>query len=217
MTDGRRYADRDAAGDALAAALPAYRYRDGVVVLGLPRGGVPVAARVAAALSTPLDVLLVRKLGLPGHAELAMGAVAMIGGEVVTVPNEDVVARAGVDRATFAAVRARETAELQIRASRFRAGRPPLSVDGRAVIVVDDGLATGATMRAALAALHRRRPASIAVAVPVAPADTLRALRPHADDVVCPWVPERFRSVSEAYADFSETSDEEVRRLLEAD
>lgn len=204
-----RFADRRAAGRALAAELGAWRGRDDVVVLGLPRGGVPVAAQVAAALAAPLDVFLVRKLGLPGHEELAMGAIAS-GGAVVR--NEAVVAMVSDD--DFAAVRDREQRELERRERSYRKGRPPIPLAGRTVIVVDDGLATGASMRAAVTGLRTRAAARLVVAVPVAAASACADLRRLADDVVCLEAPETFVAVGHHYDDFAPTEDEEVRRLL---
>lgn len=182
-------------------------------MLGLPRGGVPVAAEVAAALHAPLDAFLVRKLGVPGREELAMGAVATGG---VRVLNDEVVRVLRVpphvlDRATADAL-----SELRRQQRALRGDRPPPDVAGRLLIVVDDGLATGSTVRAAIAALRQQGPASIAVAVPTAPEATLEVLRGEADDVVCPLVPRPFIAVGQSYEDFSPTSDEEVRRLVGA-
>ncbi|MDP8975579.1 MAG: phosphoribosyltransferase [Actinomycetota bacterium] len=191
--------------------LGAYGGHPGTVVLGLPRGGVPVAAEVARSLGAPLDVFVVRKLGVPGREELAMGAMATGG---VLVRNEDVVAHLGVSEEEFSAVAAREAGELQRRELAYRAGRPALEVSGRRVILVDDGLATGSTMRAAVAALRQRDPREVVVAVPTAPIDRLVALRSEADTVLSARTPEPFTAVSESYLDFSQTSDDEVRHLL---
>ncbi|MGY2128749.1 phosphoribosyltransferase [Blastococcus sp. SYSU DS0617] len=207
------FADRRAAGRALAARLAGTLPGD-VVVLGLPRGGAVVAAEVAAVLGLPLDVLLVRKLGLPGQPELAMGAVAAIGNTVETVRTDRVLAAAAVDDATFAGVRDRELAELGRRAAAYRGGRAPVAVTGRTVVLVDDGLATGATVRAALQALARQEPGRTVVAVPVASSGALDEVGALADEVVSLLVPPSFRAVGAAYRDFAQTSDDEVRDLL---
>ncbi|WP_299278776.1 phosphoribosyltransferase family protein [uncultured Georgenia sp.] len=209
----RRYADRTEAGRVLAQQLGEYADRDDVVVIGLPRGGVPVAAEVAAALGAPLDVVVVRKLGLPRQPELAMGAITAVGSTVTVVRNDGVVRHARVSEEDFAAVLAAETAELRRREKLYRGDNPPVPVAGKVVIVVDDGLATGASMRAALAALRSQEPSRLVVAVPVGAADTCASLE--ADDVVCAWVPERFTAVGQAYADFGQTTDDEVRRHLD--
>ncbi len=209
------FADRTEAGRALAAAVTG-RVAGDVVVLGLPRGGVVVAAPVAAALRAPLDVLVVRKLGLPGRPELAMGAIAAVGDAVVTVHNDQVLGAAGVDDATFAAVRERETAELRRRVAAYRTGRPPVRVDGRTVVLVDDGLATGSTLRAALAALAAAAPARVVAAVPVGSPRVLAELSAAVDELVCLWAPRRFHAVGQAYADFSATPDDAVRAALAA-
>ncbi|RJK94939.1 phosphoribosyltransferase [Vallicoccus soli] len=198
----------------LAAALAGGTGGQDAVVLGLPRGGVPVAAEVAAALGAPLDVLIVRKLGLPGRPELAMGAVAAVGDEVRTVLNEHVLARAGVDDATLAGVRERELAELRRREAAYRGDRAPVPVTGRVAVLVDDGLATGATVRAAVAAVRRSAPSRVVVAVPVGSAEAVRDVGAEVDALVCPWVPEPFLAVGRAYVDFGQTGDGEVRRAL---
>jgi predicted phosphoribosyltransferase len=182
-----------------------------VVVLALPRGGVPVAAEVARALGAPLDVLLVRKLGVPGHEEYAMGALAPGG---VRILNDEVVSQLGIPPWSIARATEREMRELERRERLYRAGRGPLQLRGRTVILVDDGLATGATMRAAIAALRILEPARIVVAVPVAARESCEALRQEADEVVCAVMPEPFHAVGLWYEDFPQTSDEEVRRLL---
>jgi predicted phosphoribosyltransferase len=182
-----------------------------VLVLALPRGGVPVAAEVARALGAPLDIFLVRKLGVPGHEELAMGAVATGGTRVL---NDRVVRALGIPEYLVDAVAAREEAELARRERLYRGDRPPPVVRGRTVILVDDGLATGASMQAAIQALRRLEPARIVVAVPAGAPETCEALRGVADDVVCTVTPEPFRAVGLWYDDFSQTSDEEVRELL---
>jgi putative phosphoribosyl transferase len=175
---------------------------------------VVVAAEVAAALGAPLDVLVVRKLGLPWQPELAMGAIASVGDTVETVRVEPVLASAQVQDDDFEDVRDRELTELYRREAAYRGGRPAVPVEGRAVVVVDDGLATGATMRAAVAALRQQAPARITVAVPVGSPRALAALGPDVDDVVCLSTPQSFRAVGQAYADFGETTDEEVRRAM---
>lgn len=211
----RRFVDREDAGRALAVELADV---DGAnaIVLGLPRGGVPVAAVVAEVLGAPLDVIVVRKVGLPGRSELAMGALASIAGSVVTVRNDSVLGSLGSDALRrFDEVAARERVELERRQELYRAGLPPLEVRGRDVILVDDGIATGATMRAAVAALGSSGPASVTVAVPVGPADTLAEIGELVGRVVCVWAPEPFWAVGQAYLDFTQTTDAEVRRLLD--
>jgi predicted phosphoribosyltransferase len=205
------FLDRRDAGQALASRLTPYAGRPGVVVLALPRGGVPVAFEVARALGAPLDVLLVRKLGAPGHEELAMGAIASGGARVL---NDDLVKRLQVTPAALAEVTAREERELRRREAAYRGQRPRPDIAGRIVILVDDGLATGASMRAAVAALRAERPARVVIAVPVAAADTCDELRREVDELVCAATPEPFLSVGAWYQDFDQTSDEEVRRLL---
>jgi putative phosphoribosyl transferase len=208
---GRRFADRRDAGRALAAVLRDAAATGDRVVLGLPRGGVVVAAEVAAALAAPLDVVLVRKLGLPGQPELAMGAIAAAGDAIETVRTPAAV-RGG--EAVFAAVRERELTELRRRERTYRAGHEPLPLAGRDVILVDDGLATGATMRAAVTAVRRQRPASLTVAVPVGSARVCAELRPDVDRVVCLESPSLFRAVGQAYRNFSATEDDEVVAAL---
>ncbi|MBK9714680.1 MAG: phosphoribosyltransferase [Kouleothrix sp.] len=207
------FRDRADAGRQLAALLAEYAGRADVLVLGLPRGGVPVAYEVARALRVPMDVFLVRKLGLPGHEELAMGAIASGGAYVI---NDDVVAALGIPAHIVAAVAAEQQRELERRERAYRDDRAPVEVGGRTVILVDDGLATGATMRAAAAALRRRRPAAIVVAVPTAARETCDALRGEVDRVVCASTPEPFHAVGLWYEDFSQTTDEQVRALLAA-
>jgi putative phosphoribosyl transferase len=210
------FADRAQAGAALAGRLTAYADRAGVVVLALPRGGVPVAALVAAALHAPLDVLVVRKLGLPTQPELAMGALAGVGGEVDVVLNEHVLRAGHVRPAVLDAVRTAELAELRRREAAFRRDLPALPVTGRTVLVVDDGAATGATVRAAVAALRRHRAARVVVGLPVCPADTAAVLAREADEVVCVRVPRRFLAVGMEYRDFDPPADAEVTALLRA-
>ncbi len=207
------FADRRDAGRKLARRLEKYARREDTLVLALPRGGVPVGFDVARALRVPLDVFLVRKLGVPGHEELAMGAVALGG---VRVLNAEVVRELGISDEEIERVAALEQAELERRARAFRDDLPPPALRDRVVILVDDGLATGATMRAAVAAVRQQRPARIVVAVPVAAGPTCADLRTQADEVVCLATPDPFYGVGLWYADFSQTSDDEVRILLEA-
>ncbi|TAJ69831.1 MAG: phosphoribosyltransferase [Phenylobacterium sp.] len=207
------FRDRGVAGQRLAAALVGYRGRD-VVVLALPRGGVPVAAEVAAALDAPLDLVLVRKIGAPFHEELAMGAVADAAGQPCTVRNEDVIAMLGVDDASFDAVRAGQLQEIERRREAYLGDRPRAELAGRVAIVVDDGVATGATTRAALRAVRRRGPAKLVLAVPVAPTDTLAELRAEADEVVCLEAYPAFGSIGFYYADFRQLADDEVTGIL---
>ena len=203
--------DRADAGRQLGACLIEYARGRNPIVLALPRGGVPVAYEVARALHAPLDVYIVRKLGVPWHEELAMGAVASDGSYVV---DEATIELAGVTREEFQTTLMRELAELRRREAEYREGRPEPNFSGRTVILVDDGLATGASMYSAVAALRQRKPAQIAVAVPVAPPDTCRSLQHVADRVFCPNQPTYFGAVGLYYADFAQVSDEEVRRLL---
>jgi putative phosphoribosyl transferase len=209
--DARAFSDRHEAGIALAGALQAYAGRNDVVVLGLPRGGVPVAYEVASALRLPLDVFSVRKLGVPGHPELAMGAIASGG---VQVLNDDVLAWYRPSADTLEAVARVEMRELARREQLYREGRPLVLVEGRTVILVDDGLATGSTMRAAVQAVRRLHAREVVVASPVGAPETCRAMRREADDVVCVLMPDHFSAVGAWYLDFSETTDDEVRRLL---
>lgn len=206
------FADRTDAGRRLAEALAAFAGRD-AVVLALPRGGVPVAAEVAKALHAPLDLVLVRKIGMPFDTELAIGAVAEAG-EPVTVRNEDVIVLGGVDEATFEGLRARQLHEIARRREAYLAGRRPAEVAGRVAIVVDDGIATGATTRAALRAVRARRPAKLVLAVPVAPSDTLAELRGEADEIVCLEDYTPFGAIALYYGDFRQVSDAEVTAIL---
>ncbi len=207
------YRDRAHAGQVLAERLRHYAGRADVIVLALPRGGVPVGHEVALALQAPLDVFVVRKLGVPGHEELAMGAIASGG---VRVVNDAALDGLGIDEETIDAVARREKEELDRREQRYRHGRPPPDVAGKVTILVDDGLATGATMRAAVAALRRHRPSRIVVAVPAAARPTCDHLAGEVDEIVAAATPNPFRAVGLSYLDFSQTSDDEVRRLLEA-
>ena len=204
------FRDRSDAGRRLGEALKGRRLQQ-PVVFALPRGGVPVAAEVCTALAAPLDLIIARKIGVPIQPELAMGAVAE-GGEPVR--NEDVIALVGVTDAEFAAVCARERREIERRRLRYLGERAPVEVAGRTAIVVDDGIATGATMRAALLAVRARRPAKMVLAVPVAPTSTLEALRADADDIVCLEDHEPFGAIGMFYGDFTQVTDEEVVALL---
>jgi putative phosphoribosyl transferase len=205
------FANRREAGRILASLVMKYADRDDVLVLALPRGGVPVGFEVAQALRAPLDVFIVRKLGVPGHDELAMGAIATGG---VRVLNDDVVISLELEPAVIDAVAAREEKELARRERLYRRARPAPDVHGRTVILVDDGLATGSTMRAAVAALRKQRPARIVVAVPVAAPETCEEFKTEVDEVICAATPRMFNGVGRWYEDFSQTTDEEVHELL---
>src|SRR6266851_5594634 len=208
----RLFHDRRDAGAQLAARLSAFADDPNTIVLGLPRGGVPVAYEVARALRAPLDVFVVRKLGVPGHEELAMGALAPDG---VRILNQEVVKALHIPESIIDEVAAEELEELKRRERLYRGSRPPPDLRGRTVILVDDGLATGATMRAAIRALRQQQPpARIVVAVPTASPDTCEALGTEADEVICAMTPRPFLSVGHWYDDFTQTTDEEVRRLL---
>ncbi len=209
--DAQPYADRHEGGAELAQFLGAYGHRNDVIVLGLPRGGVPVAAEVASRLHAPLDVFIVRKLGLPGHREFAMGALASGG---VRILNTDVTSQFYVPTGAIEAVVAEETRELARRERLYRGSRPPLALKDRVVILVDDGLATGSSMLAAVQAVRRLEPRTVVVAVPVGSAEACDKLRPQADEVVCVRTPRDFSAVGLWYRDFSETSDDEVQALL---
>jgi len=207
----RAFENRTEAGRLLAEELKMYASRNDVVVLGLPRGGVPVAYEVAKHLHLPLDVFIVRKLGVPGFEELAAGAIASGG---VRVLNEDVVRAIPYAAEAIEAVTAKETAELQRREQIYREGRPAPELSGKIVILVDDGVATGATMRAAVKALRERSAAKIVMAVPVAPPDTCEELAQETDEAICLTTPPFFQAVGQYYEDFSQTSDDDVRELL---
>ncbi|MDB5883224.1 MAG: Erythromycin esterase [Ramlibacter sp.] len=204
------FADRREAGRVLSELLEPFRGRENLIVLALPRGGVAVGFEVAQSLQAPLDVFVVRKLGLPGHEEYAMGAIAS-GGVRVMNPGP----RKWVSREALAAIIAREEHELTRRETLYRNGKPAAAIAGRCVIVVDDGLATGATMRAAVAAVRKLRPAQIVVAVPVGDRETCQELRGEADEVICAATPQPFRAVGLWYRDFPQATDQEVRALLD--
>jgi putative phosphoribosyl transferase len=206
------YRDRTDAGKRLATLLTAYANRPDVLVLALPRGGVPVAFEVAKALRAPLDFFLVRKLGAPGQKELAMGAIATGG---VRVLNEDVVEYLQIPDNVIDEIAADELQELERREHAYRGNRPAPDVRGKTVILVDDGLATGSTMRAAAAALRQQKPARIIIAVPVSAPQTCDEYRMGVDEIVCDVTPEPFHAVGQWYKDFSQTTDEEVSNLLE--
>ena len=205
------FQDRRDAGKKLAQALERYADRDDVLVLALPRGGVPVAYEVAKALDAPLDVFLVRKLGVPGHAELAMGAIASGG---VRVLNREIVRGLNISEEAIESVAEQERQELRRREQAYRGDRSEPKVEGQTAILIDDGLATGATMRAAVEALREQGPARIVVAVPTASPDVCRSFENRADEVVCVATPQPFYAVGASYAQFSQTTDDEVREYL---
>jgi predicted phosphoribosyltransferase len=208
---GPRFRDRFDAGYRLAQLLRHYADRPNVLVLALPRGGVPVGYEIARALHAPLDVMLVRKLGVPGHEELAMGAIASGG---IRIISEDVVRALGIPERVIATIAAHEEHELERRAKAYRGDRPPREIKGKTVILVDDGLATGSTMRAAIEALRAQQPERLVVAVPVAPPEVCASLREEVDEVVCALQPEPFFAVGNWYQNFSQLTDGEVRELL---
>jgi predicted phosphoribosyltransferase len=205
------FQDRADAGRQLAAALLALPHDEGTIVLALPRGGVPVGYEVACALHAPLDVAIVRKLGAPQNKEYAMGAIASGG---VIIVDKEMVQAMGVTDSALNAIVETERAELLRREQTYREGRPPPNIDGRSLVIVDDGIATGATMRAAIAAIKKHRPGSIVVAVPVAAGDTLEAIKAEVNDVVCLATPSPFRAVGLWYASFQQTTDRQVGELL---
>ncbi len=207
----RTFRDRREAGQVLAEELASYRGRDDLLVLGLARGGVPVGWEVASHLGAPLDVFLVRKLGVPQWQELAMGAIAT-GGEVVV--NDSLIRNLGISDEQLAAAIERETEELHRREQAYRGGRPPIDIAGKTAILVDDGIATGASMRAAVRAVRAAEPAQIVVAVPVGPPSACRELAEEADDVVCATMPPGFEAVGQVFEDFHQVTDDEVRELL---
>lgn len=206
------FENRTDAGRQLAQELSEYADRDDVVVLGLPRGGVPVAFEVAKALKAPLDVFVVRKLGLPRNSELAMGAIAS--GDV-RVMNENVVRRSGVSDRAIERVIEQEREKLKEREEIYRGARPRVGVEGKTVLLIDDGLATGATMRAAVHALREHNPEKIVVAVPTAPPDTCAEFEEIVDEIICATTPRFFMGVGGVYRDFSQTTNQEVRDMLE--
>ena len=205
------FANRRAAGKQLAARLMQYQQQDDVLVLGLPRGGVPVAYEISQALQVPLDIFIVRKLGVPGQEELAMGAIASGGVEVL---NHDVIAAANVTEDQLALVKQQELAELSRREQRYRGERPFPSIKDHTIILVDDGVATGATMRAAILALKHLHPTKLILAIPVAPADTCDELARMVDSLIVLETPEPFYGIGMWYGDFSQTTDEEVLALV---
>jgi predicted phosphoribosyltransferase len=213
LTVEQPFADRREAGVELAGRLEAYKDRDDVIVLALPRGGVPIGYEVAQLLRAPLDIFVVRKLGVPGHRELAMGAIASGG---VRILNDEVVRWYGIPTVAIDEIAHEEQTELDRREREYRAGREPLALKDRVVLLIDDGLATGSTMKAAVEAVRAHRPARIVVAVPVGAQETCEELSTLADDVVCARTPQQFSAVGMWYRDFSETSDDEVRALLRA-
>ena len=207
------FRNRAEAGQQLASRLGKYANRDDVIVLGVPRGGVPIAFEVATALNLPLDIFVLRKLGVPGHEELAFGA---IGSGGVRVLDRQIVEAVGLSELVIELVTRAERAELARREQIYRGGRPPLDVRGKTVILVDDGIATGSSLRAGVRALRQMQPAAIVIAAPVAPRSTVNRLRREVDDVVCVEIPERFYGVGQFYHDFSQVSDEEVNELLDS-
>jgi putative phosphoribosyl transferase len=210
-TTRRLFRDRREAGDVLAGELASYRGRTDITVLGLARGGIPVGRQVATALHAPLDVFLVRKLGVPQWPELAMGAIASGGGVVM---NDALVRNLGISEDQVQDAIARESVELARRERAYRGDRPPVPIVGRSVILVDDGIATGASMLAAVRAVRASRPDRLVVAVPVGPRSACRQLSDEADDVVCATSPPGFEAVGQVFEDFHQVSDDEVRDLL---
>jgi len=208
-----RFRDRAEAGSLLARKLEHYKNAPDLLVLGLPRGGVPVACAVATAMNAPLDVLIVRKLGVPGYDELAMGAIASNG---IQILNDSLIRHLDIPESVIQSVIEREREELNRREREYRGVRPPAEISGKTVIIVDDGLATGSTMRAAIAALRLQHPAKIVAAVPTASAETCEELKQEADEVVCAITPEPFYAVGLSYEDFAQTTDAEVRALMAA-
>ena len=206
------FRDRVEAGELLAESLSEYRDRDDVIVLALPRGGVPVAAQISRALHVPFDVFVVRKLGVPGHEELAMGAIATGG---VRLVNDEVVGPLGIPASVIDSVARSEQIELERREELYRGNREPIGLTGKTVILVDDGLATGSTMRAAVMAARQQQPSRVIVAVPVGAPETCAGLAREADEVVCVRTPAPFVAVGLWYRDFTPTTDSEVRALLE--
>ena len=205
------FRNRSEAGKLLAQSLSAYANSSEVLVLGLPRGGVPVAFEVAKALKVPLDICLVRKLGVPGHKELAMGAIAS--GDVIFI-NEDVVQSLGISQKDIERVIATERRELKRRERVYRSGQSAPNIQGKTIILIDDGIATGSTIRAAFATLRQQQPQKIVLAIPVAPAKACHSLKAEVDELVCLFTPEWFCAIGLWYEDFAQTSDEQVRQLL---
>ena len=205
------FQNRAEAGQQLASRLGKYANREDVIVVGVPRGGVPIAFEVATALNLPLDIFVLRKLGVPGHEELAFGA---IGSGGVRVLDRQIVESVGLSQLVIEFVTRAERTELARREQIYRGGRPPLDVRGKTVILVDDGIATGSSLRAGVHALRQMQPAAIVIAAPVAPRSTVNRLRSEVEDVVCAATPERFYGVGQFYHDFSQVSDEEVNALL---
>jgi len=206
------FLNRVDAGRRLAKKLDAYAGRKNLLVLGIPRGGIPVAFQVAAELGAPLDVFVVRKLGAPWQPELAFGAIATGG---IRILDAQIVESLGISDLEIERIAARERQELDRRERVYRGARPPLNVDGKTVILVDDGIATGASTRAAIAALRKLKPARIVLAAPIGPASTCRHLRVEVEDLICLDTPEIFYAIGEFYEDFSQVSDEEVTNLLQ--
>ena len=205
------FSNRTEAGRLLAKSLARYAKRNDVVVLGIPRGGVPVAREVAECLQAPLDIFVLRKLGVPGHEELAFGAIASGG---VRFLDAEIIEGLGISDAAIELITERERKELERREAAYRGTRPPLRLEGRTVIVVDDGIATGSSMKAGIKALRELKPARLVIAVPVAPASTCERLRPEVDELVCIAMPKFFYAVGQYYQDFSQISDEDVTELL---
>jgi len=205
------FGDRVDAGGRLAEKLRAYANRDDVIVLGIPRGGVPVAFEVATALHAPLDVFLSRKLGVPGQEELAFGAVATGG---VRVLDQELIEAVGISKREIEEITHRVRTELERRERVFRGDRPPLNLEGKIAILIDDGIATGSSMRAAINALRQHKPARVVVAIPVAPLSTCHRLRTEVDELICVHMPESFYAIGQFYADFSQVADEEVTDLI---
>lgn len=216
MRSHQPYTDREDAGRLLARELERFRETPRLLVLGLPRGGVPVAAEVAEGMDAELDVVMVRKVGVPHQPEFAMGAIAAVGGTLEVVWNREVVDQVATEQVFNDAV-ALERVELDRREREYRWDRPPIEIAGRTVIVVDDGLATGATMRAALVAVRALNPEELVAAVPVSLGNALAGVRELADDAVCPWISTDLHAVGQAYRHFEQTTDTEVRRLLGTD
>jgi putative phosphoribosyl transferase len=205
------FRDRTEAGQILASKLTKYQNKGDTVILALPRGGVPVAYEIGKSLRLPVDIFVVRKLGVPGHEELAMGAIASGG---VRHINRDIVDQLHIDSKTIDAASRREEKEIERREGLYRGQRPPLDVRHKTVILVDDGLATGSTMRAAIAALRQHQPARIVVAVPAAAPQTCSEIADEVDEIICAATPEPFYAVGQWYQEFSQTTDDEVRELL---